>query len=422
MCDSVVALGDVTADGRVLFAKNSDRVPPDECQPLVHHPRRTHASGATLGCQYLEITQVPETAALIGSRPYWLWGFEHGLNEYGVAIGNHTVFARDPVSDVGLMGMDLVRLGLERGRSAREAVEVITDLIERYGQGGSGFVDKHWPYHNSFLVADRARAYVLETSDRRWAVRRVDETASVSNHLSIGTDWEEISADAIDHARAQGWWRADAGDRLDFAAAFRDLNYPAFISSGRQRRTSELVTAGRGQVTPATMRAVLRDHYGEGVVPRTDHAPEDERSYAVCQHVPGVGSTTASAVVRLGRDDETLVYWGSFGSPCLGVFLPYYVEAALPAALAQGGASATLDSPWWRFYELSRQVAADPGARAPIVRAAWDALEARVESERPGVEARALREGPDVLTAFMQANVDVMTTTLESLIANPLGR
>ena len=421
MCDSVVALGDVTADGRVLFAKNSDRVPPEECQPLVHHPRRRHQPGAALRCQYIEIPQVSETAALIGSRPYWLWGFEHGLNEHGVAIGNHTVFARDPVSDVGLMGMDLVRLGLERGHSAREAVEVMTDLMERHGQGGSGFVDKHWPYHNSFLVADRARAYVLETSDRHWAVRRVDETASVSNHLGIGTDWDEISTDAVEHARTKGWWSGDAEARIDFAAAFRDQNYPAFISSGRHQRTRELVTAGRGRVTPATMRAILRDHYGEGLVPRTDYAPEDERSYAVCQHAPGIGSTTASTVVHLGRDDEMSVYWGSLGSPCLGVFLPYYVEAPLPPVLAKGGAVATSDSPWWRFYELAHSVAEDPSERTPVVRTAWDAFEARVEAARADVEARAVREGPAVLTAFMQANVDAMMTTLEALIANPLG-
>ncbi len=419
MCDSVVALGDITADGRVLFAKNSDRVPADECQPLVHHPRRRHPSGEALRCQYIEIPQVSETAALIGSRPYWLWGFEHGLNEHGVAIGNHTVFARDPVSDVGLMGMDLVRLGLERGRSAREAVEVMTHLIERHGQGGSGFVDTHWPYHNSFLVADRGQAYVLETSDRHWAVRRVDETASVSNHLGIGSDWDEISSDAVAHACAQGWWRTEAEGRFDFATAFRDQNYPAFISSGRQRRTRELVTARRGQVTAATMRAILRDHYGEGLVPRADHDPEDERSYAVCQHAPGIGCTTASTVVRLGRDDELSVYWGSFGSPCLGVFLPYYVDAPLPPVLAKGGAVATPDSPWWRFYELARSVAEEPSERTPIVRAAWDAFEARVEVERLEVEARAGREGPAPLAAFMQTNVDAMMSELESLIANP---
>jgi hypothetical protein len=117
---------------------------------LVQLPRQHHEKGARVRCQYIEIDQVRETSRLIGSRPFWLWGFEHGLNEHGVAIGNHTVFARDELGTEGLIGMDLVRLGLERGRSAREAVEVIAALPEVHGQGGSG-PDKSWPYHNSFL-------------------------------------------------------------------------------------------------------------------------------------------------------------------------------------------------------------------------------------------------------------------------------
>ena len=51
-CDSLVALGSATADGAVLFAKNSDR-PARECQPLVQVPRQRHAAGAWVRCQYI---------------------------------------------------------------------------------------------------------------------------------------------------------------------------------------------------------------------------------------------------------------------------------------------------------------------------------------------------------------------------------
>jgi secernin len=191
-CDSLVALGAATADATVLFAKNSDR-PANECQGLMQAPRQQHAPGARLRCTYIDIPQVAETARLIGSRPFWCWGFEHGLNEHGVAIGNHTVFSKDALHDKGLIGMDLVRLGLERARSADEAVEVISALLEQHGQGGSGYHDKDWPHHNSFLVADRTTAYILETSDRHWATRRVEDVGSVSNHLTIGSDWDALS-------------------------------------------------------------------------------------------------------------------------------------------------------------------------------------------------------------------------------------
>ena len=171
-CDTAVAVGSATADGSVIFAKNSDRRA-NESQPLYHAPRRRHAPGATVRTQYLEIPQAAETWELIGSRPYWLWGFEIGVNEWGVAIGNEAVHAREPVEERGLLGMDLVRFGLERGRTANEAVEVVCGLLERHGQGGSceapGLPFR--TYNNSFILADPREAWVLETAGRRWAAR-----------------------------------------------------------------------------------------------------------------------------------------------------------------------------------------------------------------------------------------------------------
>lgn len=67
-CDSLVALAAATADGAVLFAKNSDR-PAAEPQPLVQEPARRHPAGARLACTYIDIPQVGETARLIGSKP-----------------------------------------------------------------------------------------------------------------------------------------------------------------------------------------------------------------------------------------------------------------------------------------------------------------------------------------------------------------
>src|SRR5437016_4465992 len=136
-CDTLVALAPATHDRATLFAKNSDR-PPRECQRMVQLCARGHRPGSTVRCQYVEVPQVGETAAVLGSQPYWLWGLEHGVNEHRVAIGNEMVFTRESLGASGLTGMDLVRLGLERGRTAGEALAVMTDLLERYGQGGTG--------------------------------------------------------------------------------------------------------------------------------------------------------------------------------------------------------------------------------------------------------------------------------------------
>jgi dipeptidase len=423
-CDSLVALGTATADGAVLFAKNSDR-PAGECQPLVQIPAQHHAPGARLRCQYIEIPQVAETARLIGSRPHWLWGCEHGLNEHGVAIGNHTVFSKDSLSGLGLIGMDLVRLGLERARGAAQAVDVISALVEQHGQGGSGYADTDWPYHNSFLIADRREAYLLETSDRRWALRRVGDIGSASNHLGIGSDWDALADGTIEHAIANGWWDEASESRFDFAAAYRDDSVaPQVISSGRHRRTCALLADGRGALTPAALCAALRDHY-DGPLHPPGCTPADERYFTVCMHADPVGTTTASMLARLPEDPADLLrYWGCLGSPCVGVFLPYYIDGELPSVLARGGAAHAPDAPWWRCKDLLTLVERDFAGRGPRVRAYWAELEQVLAGEAVEVEAAAMRlrragaheAGSRLLTRFMEANVALALERLERII------
>jgi secernin len=414
-CDSLVALGNATADGAVLFAKNSDR-PPGECQPLVQVPRQSHAPGARLRCTYIEIPQVGETARLIGSRPFWCWGFEHGLNEHGVAIGNHTVFTKDGLEGKGLIGMDLVRLGLERGASAAQAVEAMTALIERYGQGGSGYADKEWPYHNSFLVADRGTAFILETSDRHWATQRVQDVASVSNHLSIGSNWDAVSDGAIEHAIAHRWWSDECDERFDFAAAFRDASVvPDVISSGRHQRTCMLLEQAKGALTVDSLKAALRDHYGRPA-PRRDLTPADPQYFTVCVHAPPVGPTTASAIVRIPPNaDEPLTYWASLGVPCIGAFMPLYVDGDVPAALSRGGAQASDDSPWWQFEQLRTRVQQDWEQRAPRVRSAFDQLETNLAAQMR--ERRMASRPVTERTAFMRETVDDVLARVQQLQA-----
>ncbi|MDF2746056.1 MAG: secernin-2, partial [Propionibacteriaceae bacterium] len=93
-CDTFVALPDVTADGSMLLAKNSDR-PAGECQPLRYWPRRQSAATSSLRLAYVEIPDVGQSWAHLGGSPYWCWGHELGLNEWGVGIGNEAVFTRD---------------------------------------------------------------------------------------------------------------------------------------------------------------------------------------------------------------------------------------------------------------------------------------------------------------------------------------
>src|SRR3954447_18486615 len=163
MCDTLVASPEYTADGALWFAKNSDREP-GEAQIVEQLPALIQKS-ATLQCTYLEIPQESRTNEIVISRPLWMWGAEMGAIQHGVAIGNEAVFTKLPYAKVGLTGMDLLRLALERSATARDALDTITDLIAKHGQGGgAGYRNRKFRYHNSFLIADPAEAWVLETA------------------------------------------------------------------------------------------------------------------------------------------------------------------------------------------------------------------------------------------------------------------
>lgn len=380
-CDSLVALGAKTLSGRTIFAKNSDR-PAAECQPLAEAAAATWPVGAKLRCQYVEIDQAPATYAFVGARPAWLWGLEHGVNEKGVAIGNHTIFTRDPPADTGLLGMDLVRLGLERAATAAAAVDVIIELIERHGQGGSGYEDTSWPYNNSFLVADAREAFLLEASSSRWALKRcTDGGLSASNHASIGTDWDRLGHDTIEHAVAHDWWPEPTGVRFDFARAYRSTDVaPPVISSGRYGTTCAALADGRIDV--ARVRRVLRDHYDGGEVHVPGASPDDERYFSVCMHADPVGTTTASMVVELHGDaSRPVVAWMALASPCVSTYLPTFVGTPLPPALTDAGPTGA----WRRFKALLSEVEQDFVRRGPFVREFWKELEARTVADADAV-------------------------------------
>src|ERR1700677_760966 len=184
MCDTLCAPG----RRGMVFAKNSDR-PPGEVQIAWPFGRRTSA-GCTLRTQYLSIGDTGAHAAFLSS-PAWLWGAEHGVNEFGVAIGNERVSTTHDAAAAkpALIGMDLVRLGLERARTAEEALHIITTLISTHGQGGIADRDHMEAYDNSFLIADPAHAFILDTAGQDFAASRIDQGAAISNRHSIRREW-----------------------------------------------------------------------------------------------------------------------------------------------------------------------------------------------------------------------------------------
>ncbi|KTF92955.1 hypothetical protein cypCar_00035330 [Cyprinus carpio] len=231
-CDTFVALPPSTEGQRIVFGKNSDR-PCDEVQEVVYFPAKKHEPEEKLECTYIEIEQVAQTHAVVLSRPAWLWGAEMGANEHQVCIGNEAVWGKESVDgEEALLGMDLVRLALERADSAERAVDVITELLEKYGQGGNCMEDEcGFTYHNSFLISDRTEAWVLETAGKYWAAERVEAGyRNISNEYSITAKIDKEHPELRTYAQEQGWWNGKA--TFNFAKVYSYSNTARIEAAG----------------------------------------------------------------------------------------------------------------------------------------------------------------------------------------------
>uniref|UniRef100_A0A8C5MSA4 Secernin-2 n=1 Tax=Leptobrachium leishanense TaxID=445787 RepID=A0A8C5MSA4_9ANUR len=219
-----VAFPPVTKYNHTLFGKNSAR-PKDEVQEIVYVPTGNHVPGNKVQCTYLEIDQAPRTHAVFLSKPSWMWGAEIGANEHGVCIGNEAVATREAASNGKLLlGMDLVRLGLERGATAEEALDVIVSLLEEHGQGGNYFEDdsRSQALHSSFLIVDRAEAWILETVGKFWAAKKVtDGVRCLCNHLSLKTEIDKEHPELRSFAQSQGWWNEEDKE-FNFSEVFSE--------------------------------------------------------------------------------------------------------------------------------------------------------------------------------------------------------
>ncbi len=329
-----------------------------------------------------------------------MWGAEMGSNEHGVAIGNEAVFTRVPVASRGLVGMDLLRLALERAQTADEALETITSLLAVHGQGGdAGDRNRGFRYHNSFLIADAGGAWVLETAGEHWAASRVDGVRTISNVLTIGTDHDRLSPRAASFAKAEGWWNGRG--EIDFAKAYGNPAYRV-LSGGDARRVCTARALERGSLagSPASQpssaavdtgfaiaTSVLRDHGGA-------HPGDGWRMKMTCAHASwwptrSAGQTTASMIARLAPGDARQWYTGT-SAPCLSVFKRFQPDAnsgnrrSIHGVAAAGAPGRDWDcwSLFWAHERLHRAALADYDRAAAAISAERNALESKLAAVR----------------------------------------
>ena len=280
-CDACATRCAAPGAAGMVFAKNSDR-PPGEVQIAWPFGRRASA-GCTLRTQYLSIGDTGAHATFLSCPDLALGGRARGQRvrrRHRERACQHDARRRGGASPA-LIGMDLVRLGLERARSAAEAVDVLTGLLETYGQGGIADAAHNEAYDSSFLVADPTQAFVLETAGSDYAVA----PSPRDRHLQpdqLGTEWTSASA-----ALAPG----DDFDRFRDPredTAFADVRLAAsrrFLGRGRSRRAHP----GRHRRPPARSRHGPLGRPGcrrRRCTRRRPRVGDGSGGVSVCMHVP----------------------------------------------------------------------------------------------------------------------------------------
>lgn len=205
-CTSLIATPGATTDGSAMitYAADSHTLYGE----LYSTPAANHAPGEMRKVydwdsgRYLgEIPQPPHTYSTVGN-----------MNEHGLAISESTWGGREELYDsTGVIDYgSLIYITLERAKTAREAIAVMTQLVKDYGYASSG---------ESFSIADGNEAWIMEMIGKGgkskgavWVARRVPDgmISGHANHSRIHTfplnDPETIYApDVISFAREQGY-------------------------------------------------------------------------------------------------------------------------------------------------------------------------------------------------------------------------
>jgi len=224
-CTNLIVTKGASSDGSTMMVYTNDG---EWLYHLNMYPGETHVKGDVIKFkipgtdQYLEIPQPSET--------YKKLGFQ--MNEYQVAVGETTFTGREELwnKNLPLKYWHLMSLALDRSKTAREAIEVMTSLVEKYGYGSEG---------ESFSIIDPNEAWILEmigTGDGKaganWVAVKIPDGAisAHANKARIGTfpldDPENClySENMIDFAIKKGFYDPKSGEPFRFNQAFNPIS------------------------------------------------------------------------------------------------------------------------------------------------------------------------------------------------------
>lgn len=227
-CTNLIVGKNASADGSTIVSYSADSY--GLFGELYHYPAATYPEGTMMKVhewdtgKYLgEIEQARRTYNVIGN-----------MNEFQLTIGETTFGGRPELTDsTGIIDYgSLIYITLQRARTAREAIKVMTDLVQQYGYYSSG---------ESFTIADPNEIWIMEMIGKGpgirgavWvAVRVPDDCISAhANQARIHRfDMNDkdnciYSPDVVSFARERGYFNG-VNKEFSFAEAYAPLDFGA---------------------------------------------------------------------------------------------------------------------------------------------------------------------------------------------------
>ena len=226
-CTNLIVGKKASVDGSVVVSYNADSY--GMYGNLYRHVGGVHAAGEMRKIyewdtnKYLgEIPQAPVTYNVVGQ-----------MNEHQVSICETTFGGREELADsTGIIDYgSLIYIGLERSRTAREAIQVMTDLVAKYGYYSEG---------ETFTIADKNEVWLMEMVGKGagskgavWvAVRIPDDCISAHANQSRITrfdmkDKENVlfAKDVVKFARDKGYFTGKKDSDFSFRDAFNPVDF-----------------------------------------------------------------------------------------------------------------------------------------------------------------------------------------------------
>lgn len=344
-CFTVIAGKNATIDGSVMMAHNEDDGG-DQFLNLYKVPAQKYSQG-----DFYELkrgAKEPQPAQTNGYIWIELPGMEVSdcfLNDKGVAVASDNCPSREDREDYTDGGIlyGIRRLVTERASTAKEAVEIIGGLVEKYGYHDSG---------RSYCVADKNEAWMVSlVRGRRWVAARIpdDQVVILPNYYVINkVDLSDSvnylgSKDIIDYAIERGWYSPKTDGEFNFAKVYSNpgsyshldninrewmalcqLSEKEYDRANYEAFPFSFVPAKK--VTIEKLISVMSNHYeGTDIDARakSDVGNPHTKGGTIC-----VGATQFCAIYHLRGNMPTSVgamMWFAPYRPCTQLFVPYYV-------------------------------------------------------------------------------------------------